>query len=707
MNKTILRVPGSCALIVCAGVHLVVVALALSGCSKSPLSPKSQTVATLEDVPVEIELTSDGTASAPPNYKIETQPKLGSLDGKPPHLEYRPHQDAFGSDSFTFFLDPSEGSSSDQAVVNITIQPINDLPIVQPVSLEALEDSKLEMEPVGSDVDGFVESFEIARFPSNGSVSHSQNQFIYVPNADFFGHDSFDYVAIDNEGATSTPATVSISVVPANDIPRAHSLNVSTLEDTPVAILFSATDLDDDDLEYQVSVQPQFGKLAGRGTSRSYTPNSNFHGKDTLEYVAMDSHGTMSESASVSIEVEPVNDAPSAHDMDIDVKEDSSITFELQGTDSDGSIVAHRLVTAPQNGVLTGSGSRRSYTPTEDFYGSDSFQFVVSDESGATSDVATVSISVESTNDSPIARSSTWVTGEDDPGVTIPFKSSDSDGEVVRYEVMRRPRNGSVVGYGLRWEYTPNPDFWGQDSFDFVAVDDLGSRSNVATVTLDVVERPDPPSISVPRHDISTYVGKVIDVDLRVSDPDGDARWFSINQRRRANGQFLPSSGRIREARTLRFEATRRGSQTYRITVEDETGLEDWATVTIHVRNSPPTFERPRPRYNKESGTIEFTLKARDPDGRIDHFVIETIDGRTAERMEIRDDEILLIEESEPFQIGGECHKEADRPCTFTVTYTPDKIDGHSRRIRFYAVDDEGVVSRKDFVRVETRNLRR
>lgn len=692
---------------VCVGVHLVVCALTLSGCSNTPLSPNSQTVVTLEDVPVAIELTSKGTVSEPPTYQVETQPKLGSLGGTPPLLEYRPHQDAFGSDSFTFSLVPSAGSSSEQAVVNITIQPVNDLPIVQPRLLEGLEDSKVEMEPVGSDVDGFVESFEIARHPSNGSVAQSQNQFTYIPDADFFGQDSFDYVAIDNDGGSSAPAIVSISVVPANDTPQAQSLKVSTPEDTSVTIGLTATDLDNDDLEFQVRVLPRFGKLTGSGTTLSYTPNPDFHGKDSLEYVAIDSHGATSESASVSIEIEPVNDAPSAHDMDLNVLEDSSISFELQGTDSEGSIVAHSVVTAPQNGVVTGSGSRRSYTPTEDFHGSDSFQFVVADESGATSDIATVSISVEPTNDPPIARSSTWVTGEDDPGVTIPFKSSDSDGEVVRYEVMRRPRNGSVVGYGLRWEYTPDPDFWGQDSFDFVAVDDLGSRSNVATVTLDVVERPDPPSISVPRHDISTYVGKVIDVDLRVSDPDGDARWFSINQRRRANGQFLPSSGRISEARTLRFEATRRGSQTYRITVEDETGLEDWATVTIHVRNSPPTFERPRPRYNKESGTIEVTLKARDPDGRIDYFVIETIDGRTAERMEIRDDEILLIEESEPFQIGGECHKEADRLCTFTVTYTPDKIDGHSRRIRFYAVDDEGVVSRKDFVRVETRNLRR
>ena len=43
---------------------------------------------------------------------------------------------------------------------------------------------------------------------------------------------------------------------------------------------------------------------------------------------------------------------------------------------------------------------------------------------------------------------------------------------------------------------------------------------------------------------------------------------------------------------------------------------------------------------------------------------------------------------------------------TLRVIYTPDEIDGHSRRIRFFAVDDEGDVSRKDFIRIETRELR-
>ena len=704
MNRDSLRFFHWSAWVALLGLSLLA-ALMLGGCSNSQPSPKSQTVVTLEDVAIEIDLSGGDGIPESFDYEIKTQPKLGNLEGRPPLLKYQPHRDSFGSDSFSFVLVPDGSAPSEPVTVNITVQSVNDPPTASPLALEVLEDGRAELIPVGSDSDGVVEDFELANPPRHGTATSTQSRFEYVPNPNFNGSDSFDYIAVDNGGESSAPAIVSVTVTPVNDTPQAHPIGITTPEDTPATVEFDATDAERDSLEFRLTRLPEFGNVVGSKAARRYVPNPDFHGNDSFEYVATDSAGAVSNSALVSIEVEPTNDPPSAHTATLVVSEDSSVLFELKSDDPDGSVADYKLLTTPSNGVLSGSGSMRTYSPHANFHGSDSFQFMTTDEFGSQSNIATVTISVEPTNDPPTAEWSRLITAEDSRKVSIPFKSTDQDGQVVRYEVVRSPRHGSVLGQGLQLTYTPNADFWGDDSFEFVAIDDLGLRSNTATVAIDVVESPDPPSIFLPHQDISTYVGETIDLRFSVTDPDGDAKWFNIDQRRRSIGHFLPSSGRVRENRTLRFEATKRGTQSYRITVEDETGLEDWAIVTIHVRNSPPVFERPRPRYNKSEGTIEFTLNARDPDGSIDYFVIETIDGRTAKSIAVDGDETTSIEESKPFEIGGDCHEETNELCTFKVTYTPDNIDGHSRRIRFFAVDDEGLASKKDFVRVETRNL--
>lgn len=685
---------------------LLCMAVFVAACSKSPI-PESQTVVLQEDTSIDIELSFKGSDGDSASYEVTAPPSLGDLTGTPPNLTYTPHANMSGEDSFTYAIVGAGGSRSESATIEISIQPVNDPPDVEPLSLEVQEDGSIAAKPDAEDIDGFVLRYEIHTPPNNGSVSINSTGFTYVPDPDFYGNDGFHFVAVDNEGARSEPTNVEISVVSTNDIPTAHGLSVSLREDTPTSIELRGTDSDGGTLEYRVLVSPKHGTIIGNGWKRTYTPNSDFHGSDSFEFVVVDEVGSISEPALVSIDVESVNDAPLAQSKEVRGYEDGSISVELGGTDSDGTLASYDIVAFPQNGSITGNGSVRTYTPQTDFHGTDSFQFIVSDDLGQKSQPATISIEIEPENDQPTAESSHLFTAEDSRGLKIKLQGNDPDGQIDRFEIVRSPRHGRLHRYGDQWEYTPSQDFWGDDSFDFVAIDDEGMRSDVETVSIEVVESPDPPSISSRRRSYETHVGETIDLDVRVSDPDGDARWFSIQERRRgANGRFFPSSGRVSRLGDLRFEATSTGSYSYRLEVEDDKGLKDSTTLTIHVRNSPPVFEEPAPRYNKEKGFVEFTLRVRDPDGRIEYFVIETIDERVAESIVVKANGTHEIEESEPFSTGGDCEEEDNASCSLKVIYTPDEIDGHSRRIRFFAVDDEGDVSRKDFIRIETRELR-
>ena len=688
--------------------HLILAATTvfLVACSNSPPVPKPQTVVTLEDTPVQIELSHEGSRDAIRSYEIEVRPSLGELSGTPPSLEYTPYQDSYGADSFSFSVIDETGTKSKPASVDITVQPLNDPPTAQPLSIEVLEDDTGGTQPIGSDIDGNIVRFEISTPPNHGTVSNNLSGFTYTPDPNFNGNDSFRYVSVDNEEAKSEPAVVSVEVQSVNDLPLAHPMNIAVKEDTPRTIELSGSDLESSSLDFQISVSPRLGTISGQHPRVTYTPRANVHGSDSFQYAVVDSQGAVSESALVAIEIESVNDKPLAIGQDIRVKEDETVSVELSGKDQDGQVVSHDIVSFPENGSIAGKGAMKTYTPRPDFHGSDSFQFIVTDEFGLVSEAATINIVVDPSNDRPTAKSMQLFTAEDIHGLDIQLSGSDTDGQVVSFEVFQSPRRGKLYKYGSTWQYRPDPNFHGEDGFEYVAVDDMGLRSYPASVTIDVVDRPDPPSISTRRSHYFTTVGETIDLFVRVSDPDGDARSYQVRQRREGNGRFFPSSGSIRELNRLQFQATKRGTYTYRISVEDDTGLEDSTTVTIQVRNSPPLFDEPRPHYNKKEGTVAFTLRARDPDGQIDHFVIETIDGRSAKKIVIDRDGPIDVEESEPFSTGGDCETEIDKSCIFRVTYTPDEIDGHSRRIRFYAVDDEGAVSRKDFIRIETRELR-
>ncbi len=158
--------------------------------------------------------------------------------------------------------------------------------------------------------------------------------------------------------------------------------------------------------------------------------------------------------ATVTITVTSVNDAPVAVADNASTNEDNAININVPGndTDVDGTVDLTSVVitTAPANGtvLVNATTGQVTYTPNANYNGSDSFAYTIKDNDGLISNVATVTITVSSVNDVPVANNDA-VTTTEDVAVVIGIAANDTDVDgtldLTSVAVMTSPGNGTIV----------------------------------------------------------------------------------------------------------------------------------------------------------------------------------------------------------------------------------------------------------------------
>jgi VCBS repeat-containing protein len=336
------------------------------------------------------------------------------------------------------------GPLSDTKNVAITVNSVNDAPVAVPDSYSTSEDTSLTVAAPGvlgndSDVDSPTITAVLVSNASNGNVTlNPDGSFTYIPNPNFNGTDSFTYKANDGT-ADSNTVTVTITVTAVNDAPVAVADAYSTNEDTPLnvpppGVLGNDTDVDSPTITAILVSGPSNASsftLNANG-SFSYVPNANFNGSDSFTYKAND--GSLdSNTVTVSITVNAVNDAPVAVADSYSTNEDTTLNVPAPGvlgndSDVDSPTITAVLVSGPSNAAafaLNPDGSF-SYTPNANFSGTDSFTYKAND-GAADSNTVTVTITVVAINDAPVVNAPPAASTNEDTTLTFNGNISVSD----------------------------------------------------------------------------------------------------------------------------------------------------------------------------------------------------------------------------------------------------------------------------------------
>src|SRR5207249_507334 len=148
----------------------------------------------------------------------------------------------------------------------------------------------------------------------------------------------------------------------------------------------------------------------------------------------------------------------------------------LNDSDVEGSPLTIIVVSNPAHGTLSMNvDGSFTYKPTANYNGADSFTYKVSD--GTTeSNVATVSLTVNSVNDFPTANNDTYTPAEATPltvaAAGVLGNDADVEGTALRALLVSGPTHGTLtLNSNGSFSYTPDANYNGPDSFTYKAND--------------------------------------------------------------------------------------------------------------------------------------------------------------------------------------------------------------------------------------------
>lgn len=333
----------------------------------------------------------------------------------------------------------------------------------------------------GTDTDGSIQSYE---WKNGSELLATTASFSYTPTA--VGTDTLTLTVVDNDDASASDnMDVLVSSIPvSNQAPVAQDVSANTNEDVSKDITLLGTDIDGDTLSYTKVSDPSHGSVSINGNIAIYTPTNDYSGEDSFTYKVND--GTLDSNTAtvtVTISAETVNHVPVADAVNASTNENTEKTITLIGTDSDGDSLSYTKVTDPTHGSVSFNNNIATYTPTNGYTGADSFTYKVNDGT-VDSNIATVTISVETMNHAPVADAVSASTNENTEKA-ITLAGTDSDGDLLNYIKVTDPSHGTISFNDNIATYTPTNDYNGADSFSY-KVNDGSLDSNTATVSITV-----------------------------------------------------------------------------------------------------------------------------------------------------------------------------------------------------------------------------
>ena len=172
--------------------------------------------------------------------------------------------------------------------------------------------------------------------------------------------------------------------------------------------------------------------------------------------------------------------------------EDTAVAINVTANDSNMDPATVTVTTAPGNGTTTANTlGIVTYTPRENFNGTDTFSYRVTSNNNSGSGSAAVTVTVNDINDPPVAVGDSSSTTVNTPVV---IDILDNDGDVdgfldsatVRITTDTTSGTTSVDGTDGSVTFTPAAGFIGTVSLHYVVLDDDSDESNEANISITV-----------------------------------------------------------------------------------------------------------------------------------------------------------------------------------------------------------------------------
>jgi len=382
------------------------------------------------------------------------------------------------------------------------------------------EDGSVVINVLGNDTDPDGDTLTVTSATSpNGTVTiNPDGTLTFEPNDNFSGDTTITYTVSDGNGGTDT-ATVNVHVNPVNDGPDAVDDTATVDEDGSVVInvLGNDTDPDGDTLTVTSATSPNGTVTINPDGTLTFEPNDNFSGDTTITYTIDDGNGG-TDTATVNVHVNPVNDGPDAVDDTATVDEDGSVVINVLGndTDPDGDTLTVTSATSPNGTVTINPDGTLTFEPNDNFSGDTTISYTIDDGNGGT-DTATVNVHVNPVNDAPDAVDDVASTAFN-TAITVDLLANDTDvdGDTLTVTSVSVPASqGTIVDNGDGTvTFTPAPGFEGDATISYSISDGNGgtdSATHVVTVAAGLLDGT-----------VEGTSGDDLIDDFYTGDPDGD-----------------------------------------------------------------------------------------------------------------------------------------------------------------------------------------
>jgi len=442
--------------------------------------------------------------------------------------------DVYKTDTFSLKL--SDNDAENEKVIgpfdlNIHIIPQNDAPTIDHISgitvneMTSITITTENLVVIDPDTQSHLLTFHFIRYPDYGSLYRENillsledtftladiesNVIRYQHNDNEHGSDYFRFYVTDDGNKNTSKESFIIKIINVNDAPEAAPLEKTGSEDTVLTIQLQSSDPDPEPCTctYTIENYPTYGSICLSGDNVTYTPNVNFNGIDFFTYKAIDNKDAMSEPATVTIHVTPVNDPPEISQIStgITILEGNTLVISnniLSANDVDiEDTLEFQFIQLPSKGHIEMNGAhvtKEQIFTLPDIHAniiqyvhhghesdSDIFSVRVQDNAGA-SDTQMITLTIIGVNDPPIADNFDNISIVEDNSIKGYLSYSDPEGLTCLYSLAAHPNKGSVTINASTgaFLYTPNLNENGEDSFTYYVTDPENESSDQALVSI-------------------------------------------------------------------------------------------------------------------------------------------------------------------------------------------------------------------------------